>query len=224
LEDAEANRVAEEVINLAPNVIFDFGTTEFLTDVLPKIEASWPKATYLVPEGGRVTELSTYVQNHPTMSSRILGTAPGARRSAGYREFELRFTGRFTHAPGNLAEFAYDAAYLIAYAIAISHQARPTGVELAQALRKVTPPCVVDNPAKVPAGFDFVQNFNIAASQGCIDFEGASGPLDFNAAGEADSDIATWCASASGSDPFPQLDTYYDATGKKLVGTTFSCP
>jgi branched-chain amino acid transport system substrate-binding protein len=214
------------VIDVAPDIVFDFGTTEFLTDVMPKIEASWPNATYLVPEGGRVTELRDFVQQHPAMSSRVLGTAPGARRSARYREFEQRFTSTFTHAPGNLAEFAYDAAYLIAYGIAISHQARPTGIDLAKALRNVTPPCMgVDNPAKVPAGFaSFTQYFNIAASQGCIDFEGASGPLDFNSAGEADSDIATWCVSAGGADPFPQLDTYYDAAGKKLVGSTFSCP
>src|SRR6266511_737317 len=228
LTEQEANRVAGLVIGDAPDIIFDFGTTEFVTDVLPKIEMSGPNAIYLVPEGGRVTELSDFVRTQkPTMSRRVLGTAPGARRSAGYREFEERFQGTFSHPPGNLAEFAYDAVYLIAYAIAISHQPRPTGIELAKAMRNVTPPCVDNpnpNPPKVPAGFeDIARYFGIAANLGCIDFEGASGPLDFNANGEADSDIATWCVSASGDNPFPQLDTYYDAAIKQLVGNIFSC-
>src|SRR4029079_19470411 len=119
-----------------------------------------------------------------------------ARKSPLYTQFAGRFGSAFDHrAPGNLAEFAYDAAYLLFYAIAISGEAYPTGPELADALTKVT--CKgdgsTDTTVKVgPTGFGGY--FTTAASTQCIDFEGASGELDFdNQRGEATSDIAMWC-------------------------------
>ena len=60
-----------------------------------------------------------------------------------------------------------------------------------------------------------------------IDFNGASGPLDFDVTtGEADADIIVWCADV---DPkgtatgFKRSGLYYSAATKALVGAP-SCP
>jgi branched-chain amino acid transport system substrate-binding protein len=161
-----------------------------------------------------VTELIDAVKLQPELQRRILGTAPGARRSGFFTQFSGRFLGRFGEQPGNLAEFAYDAAYLFAYATGLSGQRSPTGLSLAAALKNVS--CKDAGMPKLIAGDAVIESFNLAMTNPCIDFEGASGPLDFNNdTGEAASDIALWCPHA-GSKTFKPLQTYYQATERTL--------
>jgi hypothetical protein len=106
--------------------------------------------------------------------------------------------------------------------VAISRETYPTGPQLAEALTHVS--CTDPNgtdPNKVPVGpKQFLNYFSLAASDRCIDFDGASGPLDFdNATGEAVSDIAMWCLRhENGSVTFdPPLDSYYSAAQGEIV-------
>ncbi len=205
-----------------PDIILALGTSEFVNDMMFEIEAKWSFPNppwYLLPEGDRVPELLEKVMANPdyNLRERVIGTAPGARRSSLYPAFADRFGATFNHRePGNLAEFAYDAAYLLAYAIAISGKQYPTGRELADALTKVS---CDENP--VPAGpTKFSNYFGVAARTQCIDFEGVSGPLDFNPeTGEAVSDIAMWCLREKGNGLSfdPPLETYYSAAEGTLV-------
>ena len=65
----------------------------------------------------------------------------------------------------------------------------------------------------------FSEYFATSTNAACIDFNGVSGPLDFNNdTGEAPSDIALWCPDAA-KDRFPQLSTYYSASTGALVTT-----
>ena len=207
----------ENILRYSPNIILAMGTGEFVSSMMQSIEDNWnpslPKPWYLLPEGDRVTELAALVGNNPRadLNERILGTAPGARRSPLYSGFEKSFRGAFDNRdPGNLAEFGYDAAYLVAYAIAIANRVSPTGRDLAQAMRNVS----CKGKTKVPAGSDrFSAYFKTAEIEGCIDFDGASGPLDFNPdTGEALSDIAMWCVRRNSAGTFgfePPLQSYY---------------
>jgi len=207
-----------------PNVILALGTSEFVQDLMPPIEAKWnaslPRPWYLLPEGDRVVELTKYVTSMPSLNlaSRVIGTAPGARKSPLYTQFAGRFSGTFDHRqPGNLAEFAYDAAYLLLYATAISGQPNPTGPELADALTHVH--CGTKTVEAGPST-EFNNFFELAMGSKCIDFEGASGPLDFNTdTGEAVSDIAMWCLRTQGEGfTFdPPLDSYYSASEQRIV-------
>lgn len=217
------SRYANGVIENEPDVIMPLGTTEFVTDMLPTIESGWhpsaPPPWYILPEGDRVGELVTYVNGNSAaaLPERVVGTAPGPRKSMLYRGFADRFGGEFDQRdPGNLAEFAYDAAYLLLYATAITGQRYPTGGALAEALKNVT---CGRNPVQVGPQ-KFSNYFKLAQDQQCIDFEGASGPLDFdNATGEAVSDIAVWClrSQANGVSYDPPLDSYYSASEGRIV-------
>jgi branched-chain amino acid transport system substrate-binding protein len=216
----------ENITNYSPHIILAMGTGEFVSDMMEGIEKNWKmpqyRPWYLLPEGDRVTELKVLLENNPGLSlnERILGTAPGARRSSLYDSFAASFQALFKNRdPGNLAEFGYDAGYLVAYAIAIANKASPSGRELATALQHVS--CKDEGRTTVSVGpAMFSRYFGIAATGGCIDFEGASGPLDFNAAtGEALSDIATWCMRPNGDGTYdfePPLTGYYSVEDSRM--------
>jgi branched-chain amino acid transport system substrate-binding protein len=163
----------------------------------------------------RVTELVEQVSAAPALKQRILGTAPGARQSNRFASFAATFSARFKQTPGNLAEFAYDAAYLLSYAAIVTHKRAPTGSELAGALKGLS--CKDTGVQEVVAsGASITESFSHAMTKPCIDFSGASGPLDFNNdTGEAPSDIALWCVAAEGFKPLEL--SYYDAAGRKLA-------
>jgi len=207
----------QSILDYTPDIILAMGTGEFVINMMPAIEGGWdpslPRPWYLLPEGDRVSQLTDWVAQNPGygLSERILGTAPGARRSALYEGFRTRFLMAFNQRePGNLAEFGYDAGYLVAYAIAIANQPEPSGRQLAEAMKQMS--CL--DRAPVPAGpGSFSGYFTTAARVGCINFDGASGPLDFNPdTGEALSDIAMWCVRPTTGANFsfePTLDSYY---------------
>jgi branched-chain amino acid transport system substrate-binding protein len=210
----------KDATDYKPDIIMALGTSEFLQFLMPRIEESWNpndrRPFYLLPEGNRDPQLIVNANAESDLFTRVVGTAPGPRKSRLYNEFADHFGGQFDHRqPGNLAEFAYDAAYLLLYATAISGKAHPSGPDLADALTHVS---CEDNPVQV-GRTGFAGYFALAQSTKCIDFEGASGPLDFDAHGEALSDIATWCLRQgnSGFSYDPPLDTYYSASEYRVI-------
>jgi ABC-type branched-subunit amino acid transport system substrate-binding protein len=215
-KEKDAPQAVQQIIKANPSIVVGLATTEFDTDVLPGIEKGWetgPAPLYLLPEGAQVSELSTAVSAFK-LSGRLLGTAPGARRSRGYDGFALAFQATFGHAPGNLAEFAYDAAYLIAYATAIANTQRPSASDLAAAMSGVA--CTDPKRVAVVAGPSrFQEYFSQAALTGCIDFDGISGPLDFDpVTHEAASDIAIWCVRPNGE--IVKDDPYYEGAKDEI--------
>ncbi|HKO49039.1 MAG TPA: ABC transporter substrate-binding protein [Polyangiaceae bacterium] len=226
------------VLNSSPNIILAMGTAEFVANMMPGIEDGWngalPKPWYVFPEGDRSPALSQLVaerfESDPGLNQRIIGTAPGARQSALYEPFRRGFVSAFQHEPGNLAEFGYDAGYLAAFAIAVADRISPTGRQLADAMTKLS--CKGDPKSVVQAGGKFTRDFTTAQTQGCVDFDGASGPLDFDANGEALSDIGMWCVrrnpdktSGAAKDSLsfgfePLLSDYYSITTSTVIDKT----
>lgn len=225
IEKADPTYVAarvKEIVDLQPNIIMHLGTGEFIELVMPLIEAQWTgkdRPWYIVPEGD-LEQLKGAVLgkliNSNGIASRLIGTSPGARRSEAWRTFQTKYQGE----PGNLAEFAYDAVYLLAYAIAGSNKQFPTGIELAAGLRKTS--CKNPGSTRVRAGTaDFGIGWMSATSPtGCLDYTGAGGDLDFGPAGEADADIALGClqsAVPANTYKFTRIDTYYPISQRKLA-------
>ncbi len=217
---------ATEIVNFHPHIIFGLGTNEFVTELLTRVEEKWDTADrpkYLLPEGGKVDELEGIVADRPDLSARILGTVPGAQLAPGYAGFAQRFGAFFNEPPGTFSEFAYDAAYLLAYAIAVSGQAHPNGTQMADAMKHMT----CKDTTVVPAGPNgFSGYFQDAAKNQCIDFDGVSGPLNFNnETGEASSDIAIWCPERSGNTVTLAAQTeYYSAAAGAIQGDVTFCP
>src|SRR5207244_4092186 len=97
------------------------------------------------------------------------------------------------------------------------------GPNLVEGLKKLVPPGPLIN-----VGPDAVNEaFNHLLNGENIDFNGASGPLDFDVTvGEAESDIQIWCIDADGSGVatgFKNSGQFYSASTKKLAGT-INCP
>ncbi len=205
-----------------PDIIMGLGTEEFVQEILPRIEEQWPtelaRPWYVLPEGDRNDSLLSYAAEHPefSLNARVVGTAPGARSSAYYEDFARAFRGHYGREPGNLAEFGYDAAYLLVYAIARANQQYPTALQLGEALNGLN--CTDDDSVPLtPTPSDVEAQFELVANGACADFSGASGELNFDAHGEAVSDIATWCLRSRGSAFVfePTLPQYYDAVAQE---------
>jgi hypothetical protein len=206
---------AREIAQAEPALLLAFGGMEFVTELLPRIEQQWgsaPKPYYLLTKRTLVRELLAEVEKNPDLGKRILGIGPGARNSAPFREFKTRFQLAFGQ-PAPLAEFAYDATYLLAYAIGATKVQRPTGALLDEAMRNMSCPTgngVVAHPSM------FLNSFRLAAQSDCLNFGGASGALDFDTARrEAPGDLGLWCTGrdASGAPALRVIEQlYFDST------------
>lgn len=222
----EVGAIAQGILSLKPHVIIHLGTVEFVNDLMPAIESGWtvdkgPRPWYLLPEGDRADELKAYASAHRDLNlhERLVGTAPGARRSARYNDFARVWSSSYQTDPGNLAEFAYDAVYLTTFAIGATQTRFPSGVQIARGLDKLR---CKGGPTVAPGFSMFRSYFQQASTLPCLDYDGASGPLDFDDTGEAEGDMAVWCLrrTSSGLSFDPALDTYYSASDKLLRAAT----
>lgn len=219
--------IVQSIVSFAPHIVLVLGTNEGLTKVFQPIEADWPttgtappRPRWLFPDGGRLPEALAAVKGNDDLRKRIVGTVPG-RKGPNYDSFALRFKAAYGKVPGTYAENAYDAGYLLAYA-SIAAGTKLTGATISMGMKHMVPPGpLVDvGPNQLGTAFTALQ----AGSN--IDFNGASGPLDFDVTtGEAKADIDIWCigVDGTGAPAFQSSGQYYDATTGGLTGT-FGCP
>jgi ABC-type branched-subunit amino acid transport system substrate-binding protein len=222
---------AAQVAAQAPHVVIALGTGEFAKNLLRPLEKAMAGAepVYVMPEGGRVSELEdVLMEQEPgsTLAARVLGTAPGGRQSQNYLSFESAHKGKFMNLePGNLSEFAFDAVYLLALAMKRVPEEHPTGHELARALSELS--CKGrERVALLP--FDTGASWRLAQTRSCVDYEGASGPVDFDKNGEIQgksSDMQIWCPhKKNGTFALSRMTSvFYDAEHAKIEGTLSFC-
>jgi branched-chain amino acid transport system substrate-binding protein len=212
--------VVDQLVAFKPHIVLPLGTTEGVTEIMAGVEAKWsgaaPRPRYLFTDGGRVDEMLSATQDE-SLRTRVMGTVPG-RKGAKFDAFALRFEQRYGKTPGLFSENAYDAAYLIAYAIVAADVGVLDGASIAGGMRRMSEGALADvGPMHINTTFSTI------ASDGGIDFDGVSGPLDFdNATGEAPSDIAVWCVShnpITSENVFTSSGQHYDATAEMLVGS-----
>nr|MCU0656818.1 hypothetical protein [Polyangiaceae bacterium] len=104
------------------------------------------------------------------------------------------------------------------YALAATAGEPVTGASIAKGLAKLVPQGsqVDSGPSALSAAFTTLR------AGGNIDFNGASGPLDFDlSTGEAPADIDIWCVTRNVSNKavFKSSGQYYDAAKGQLLGT-----
>jgi branched-chain amino acid transport system substrate-binding protein len=215
-------------LGFQPHIVLVAGTGEGVNDVFIPIEQGWPAAAayrpeYMFTDGGEVPDLWSFVaMNDPmdTLRPRVHGSVPGTVGPLAVA-FRAAFLAKFTEgsSPDVFgAAGAYDATYLLGYGVAALGGAGITGAALAGGFGKLVPPGkVLDvGPANIAAAFQ-------SLAQGGIDFNGASGPLDFDLlTGEAPSDIQIWCLpkdAMTGAASSPVLSGFtYDARTGGLGG------
>jgi branched-chain amino acid transport system substrate-binding protein len=220
--------VVSEIVAQSPHIVIGLGTSEVVTKILEGVEASWPtgptsqaRPHWILPDGGRQTDLTEYIGNITNaagedLRKRIVGTVPG-HDNALNDAFALRYEGEFRVAPGTYSNNAYDAAYLLGYALIAAGQTPIDGAAIAGGLAKTVPPGV-----SVDVGPDGLA-VGVPALQGgmSIDFNGASGPLDFDLmTGDAPADISVWCVGRDAAEDAEFIDSglYYDGQTPTLLG------
>lgn len=190
-----------QTLAFKPHVTLVFGANEGVTEIFAKIEEQWngaPMVTYrsqfIFSDAGEIPELWQYIAKNDssdTLRPRIRGTVPGTDNAL-FKAFHSAYTSKFqdgTSPDVFGAAGGYDIIYLLGYAAAGLGANPITGANLAQRMKKMS------TGAKVDVGGDVINStFLKVANDGSIDFNGASGPLNFDVkTGEAPSDIQIWC-------------------------------
>jgi branched-chain amino acid transport system substrate-binding protein len=228
--DEKYAQAVDSLIAFAPHVVILAGTTEAITKVFTPLEGRWPaslpfKPRYLMTDGVHPRpELLATVGTSAELRRRILGTTSGTTSTL-YQKFARTYAGAFQDGTEPIQRVAatYDAAYLLAYATASIGAGAINGASVRDGLKKMVPPGL-----RVDVGPENINDaLAIVTTGGQIDFNGASGPLDFDVeAGEAESDIQVWCLgidAAGKADAFIDSGWFYDAATRSMVGAV-ACP
>ncbi len=219
----------DQILAFKPNVLITIGTTEAITGVFAQVEARWPasepiRPRHVVSDGMQAPEMLTVIGSNDALRRRVRGTIAGTSGGS-FDLFRNAYAREFTDGstPDSYAAAAYDAAYLLAFAAAGAGDRPLTGVALDEQLRRTAPrtgrPKVVVGPDQVNLGFAEMRKDG-------IDFDGASGPLDFDVEkGEAAADIQIWCvhAKSGAAAGFTPTGAFFDARSGLLEGTP-TCP
>jgi branched-chain amino acid transport system substrate-binding protein len=122
------------------------------------------------------------------------GTAPAQGTGQAFNTFSSRFSGKNQKNPAEYAytSNAYDAMYLLALGAAWSQGTTQavTGAKMAEGLTRVSSSTSNTATQLTSSNFTFLAA-ELAAGRG-VDVEGASGPLDFDATGEAPAPVELW--------------------------------
>lgn len=225
---ASYKKTVDAIVQFKPHILITIGTTEAVTEIFAKVESTWPSADpirprHLVSDGLQVPEMLTQVGANEPLRQRVLGTIPGVP-GVNYESFKIAFNGAFTDTPADsYSAGAYDAALLVGFAIAAAGNKPLTGALINEGLKKTIP-----SPKALPINADvndINKGFGAMTGDG-IDFNGASGPLDFDpVTGEAPADIQIWCLKAQTGKPFffSPSGVVFGAKSNSLEGS-FSCP
>jgi ABC-type branched-subunit amino acid transport system substrate-binding protein len=227
--DAKYKAAVDALIVYQPHVVIIIGTSEGVTKVFAPLETNWPSTVpfrprYVLTDGAQIPELFPIVGTNADLRHRVLGTVPGTT-APGFFAFVSHYKGTITDgtSPDQYTAAAYDAAYVLSYGIVAIGQTPLSGPNLVGGLKKLVPP---GNKIEVGSGAMNDAFIDLLAGKN-IDFDGASGPLDFDVAtGEAESDIQIWCVDVDGTgkaNAFKNSGEFYNATTKKLQGT-IGCP
>jgi branched-chain amino acid transport system substrate-binding protein len=221
--DLQAQITATLAQNPRPAVIVAFGSTEIITQYIGPLEAAWgatvPRPLYLVSDAVQKTELLDLVATNDDLRKRIRGSVPSPGSSADFKSFVFKYEGMFgAPAPSVFGmSGSYDSVFLVAYSIAAAGPRAITGDELQKGFARL----ISGTPVDV-GGTNINTGLKLLASPGNFDFEGASGPLDFDlTTGEARSNIDVWCIAkdGTGQPAFVSSKRFFDAKTAKMTGT-----
>lgn len=218
----------DELVAFKPHILITVGTAEAVTEIFAKLEEKWTEPNYrprhIVADGLRVPELLAAMSGKDELRKRVFGTI-GASTGPTYDAFANQYKLAFgtDTSPDSYSAGAYDATLLLSYAIAAAADAKLKGSVINEGLKKTA---VTNGGLVVQAGYDDL-NKGFSAMPGTgIDYNGASGPLNFDpVTGEAPADIQIWCVrNASGKLSYAPSNLYFSAASGSLQGMMLSCP
>jgi branched-chain amino acid transport system substrate-binding protein len=143
---------------------------------------------------------------------RAIGTNAASPSGPTHLAFTLDFEKRWSKTAGAYTAHAYDALFLLAYGIAASGKspADLTGADIAKGLTRMSAGAATEVGK---AGFQSTAQTLANNPNSSINFNGASGPLDFdNSTGEAKSSVEGWYFDLK-SKSIESLGVIYDEEG-----------
>ncbi len=222
----------QATIDFLPDVVILIGTNE-VGPILTTIEAGYDtagqaplKPYYVFADGGLVSAVANAARDAGART-RVRGTIPGSA-SAVFEKFRFEYDQEFPTGSDDASVFgsagAYDSVYMLAYAARTTTTPRPSGADLARGLAKMVGGATRIEPGRTQFG----TGMQTIGSGAAIDFDGASGPLDFDLeTGEAPSDIQIWCLPSGpdvgGNAPQGSFSgRYYEAASQTMKGSAAS--
>ncbi len=223
----------DKAIMAGAHVIFLFGFSEAVNEVFAKIEIEWPAATphkprYVFSDAVYGSTLANAVNAEPDpvqradWRRRTTGVVPGpSDKDAAYKGFLVSYASGMR--PGDPTIFgaasAYDAAYLLFFSAATITSGPITGLKLAEGMAKMSKADPMDAVVKV--GSSELPGALNKLSEGTyksIDYNGAFGPLNFDAAtGEPAANVQIFCLANDAGNAKSQLSgAFYNADTKML--------
>ena len=185
------------------DVVLLLGTSE-ITDVLSSYEdildaeGSTVEPLYIMSDGGKIDETLALVSADMSLADRIEGTIPSLENGAIFTGFRQRYAGEFGEDPGAFASNAYDAAYLVSYAMYTMRRAEQTisGASISDFMARLV------EGQEIQAGPSNLSAALTALGAGAsIDYEGASGLLAFDlSTGEAPSNVDRYVIDVRAAD------------------------
>ncbi|MEL6178360.1 MAG: ABC transporter substrate-binding protein, partial [Myxococcota bacterium] len=209
----------------SPQAVLVLGHEEVADVIRAHHKASAGKLThYMVSEGGRKTRTVALTQEFPKLSGLIEGVANIHQNGTLFEQFSNRYQTRFGTAPPTHAANAYDAVYLLTYAtVAVGDQREPTGARLAKAMLSVVPDHCTQPECRIEVGpAHWAKAIERLTNDQNIDFEGASGKLDFDMkTGDITADVGLWTLTKANPKQFSRVGIY--AKDKdNVLGWTFT--
>ena len=201
-----------------PDVVLLMGAAESW-DIAEAIDDAFDsRPVFFFPDAARNAEEAAV--SSAALEGRILGTAPRAVGDPDYTPytlFRVKYQAEFSSDPDEFqfVANAYDALHVVA--LAAAGGGGVTGPELAVGMGKLS------EGESIAANFQAAQRGIRLLAQGeTIDFEGASGRLDFDENGDpSPSSIALWCFADGG---VPEVGDLLAATGEFTPLTCSTTP
>lgn len=151
--------------------------------------ASWP-TNWTFSEG---LQAQSFIDDLVTASvpvQAIQGSAPVSPAGALYDAFANRFNATYGHMPGLFASQGYDAAYMIALAAAKAHAV--DGPSLKAQMIPISGGSSGTGTKVYPGPGNFTAAMSAITSGGAVNYEGASGSLNWNSFGDPTSSYEIW--------------------------------
>ena len=227
-----------KVVEFAPHVIFVFGSNEFKA-MDKEIERRWPTTVahrpYWLVVKGIANVFSESIGTNENWARRVYGAQPYVDKSTpAYRSFEPAFRERFPTIAASATVTAtpsyFDAAYVLAYAVAANGNRPITGANLANAIRERLTPGPYAKAHFV--GYDSVLAVFTALSSGeRVDLTGLTGSLNFEENGDVPQTQEVFCMKTEGAPPalgkvvgVKAAGMIFDPIVDSVTGTIDGCP
>ncbi|HCP46505.1 MAG TPA: hypothetical protein DIU15_10700 [Deltaproteobacteria bacterium] len=194
--------VATRISELSPDVVILVGYEE-AADILGSVSqiANLQDVAWFVPDGVRTEALRIAFSQESDKPEFLFGTAPSSRTdSVVFQAFSDEYLSEYGQGlvaePQTWTEHAYDATYLLAFALA-SVDGEPTGQQVAAGLSRLSDP----EGSAVSVGRDFLVSATTVMGQGgTLLVHGASGTASFDptTGDPQNADILRWDLRSEG--------------------------